>query len=103
MFTSIILGILRSSGRLEENHIIGRNLTLWKRYEFSVDLNIRNITEIDWVNLTDTYWSNLNDSNWISFFYLWDSSTRDQPIPVALPFDVVPENQWFNLKYIQVS
>ena len=105
-----------TSGELRENHQVGQDLTFWKRYELSVDLNIAPSVHGDWSNVFQFRDPN---SNWATFAEL--------PVGDRLPaifqlansnhlhlcnyingevnhcYDqAMPENTWFNLKFVQV-
>lgn len=107
------LGFFQSSGTLVKNHPIAKDLTFWKRYELSVDLNIQENTYSDWSNVlwfsvpkpsrgtTDPgdrlpAIQQLPKSNTLEFTsYINGVANYD--------YDHVAEaNQWFNVKFVQV-
>ena len=42
---------METSGQLRKDHLIGTNLTIWKRYEVSVDLNLKANPHHTWSNV----------------------------------------------------
>jgi len=115
---------IQTSGWIHENHIIGNNLTFWKRYELSFDLNIAK----SWMDEPYDGWKNV--------IHFRDSSTSLDDIPWKTPGyrvpaifqrgnsnrlrycnfisnlpggwpacyeDDVPVNEWFNVKFVQAK
>ena len=111
---AFILGIFQTSGTLEPDHLIARDLTFWKRYELSVDLNIEANAHNGWSNILHFFDSNVHLSTWnqpgsqIPGIYQHKLSNRlalcnfvNNNGNICTNHDV-SENEWFNVKFLQV-
>ena len=100
-----------TSGELRENHLIGQDLTIWKRYELSIDLNLGpSNNPFEWSNVfqfrdPNSDWMTTGDR--LPAIFQWSPNHLFLCNYISGEFsqcydDVFPENTWFNLKFVQV-
>ena len=108
------LGIIEVSGAITANKLVANGLTIWNRYEISVDLNIDSNSFNAWSNIlhfrVDGNQDFVGVGDRLPAIYQWPSSNKWHlcnnvgfDTTYCYDPDNMPVNTWFNLKFRQVS